>query len=187
MPDDVLLRRSEPKPYCSDTVPPRSGFRRGLTGTLTLSCLLLLTACAIPVPLQVASWVADGISYLTTEKSVSDHGISAVIGQDCALYRGVTEGNVCRDGETLDITVAAGEDEVPAPENVAMGDPDDDLPSEPDQLSLIAPSGGTVEDSLAAIRDPLLPGECRSAVEPARPGSDSDGPWAILNCVTPAT
>jgi hypothetical protein len=137
--------------------------------------------------LQVAGWVADGVSYLTTEKSVSDHGISAMVGQDCALYRGVTEGAVCRDGETLEVEVAAGGDDIPAPGTVVTGDPDDDPSSELDELSLITPSGGTLEDALAAVHDPLLPGECRSAIEPARPASGIDGPWTVLNCVTPTT
>ena len=43
---------------------------------------LLVTGCAVPVPLQVASWALDGISIITTEKSVTDHGISIVAQQD---------------------------------------------------------------------------------------------------------
>ncbi len=64
--------------------------------TLALTSVLL-TGCAVPVPLQVASWIADGVSLLTTEKSLTDHGISMVVDKDCALFRGITEGEVCRD------------------------------------------------------------------------------------------
>ena len=69
---------------------------------LTVICSLSLTAvlsagCALPVPLQVASWALDGISYVMTEKSVTDHGLSAVVQKDCAVWRGVTEGELCRD------------------------------------------------------------------------------------------
>ena len=39
----------------------------------------------------------DGISYLTTQKSLTDHGLSVVSQKDCALWRGVTEGQICRD------------------------------------------------------------------------------------------
>jgi len=49
------------------------------------------------MPLQVASWALDGISYVMTEKSVTDHGLSAVVQKDCAVWRGVTEGELCRD------------------------------------------------------------------------------------------
>ena len=64
---------------------------------LVLPVLGLLGGCALPVPLQVAGWVLDGVSLVTTEKSLSDHGLSAVAGKDCALWRGVTENEICRD------------------------------------------------------------------------------------------
>ncbi|MCR4378711.1 MAG: hypothetical protein NUV50_11545 [Rhodospirillales bacterium] len=48
------------------------------------------------MPLRVASWALDGASYLTTKKSVMDHGLSALNGQDCAALRVVTEGSACR-------------------------------------------------------------------------------------------
>jgi len=40
----------------------------------------MLGGCALPVPVQVVSWVADGISLATTEKSITDHGLSALAG-----------------------------------------------------------------------------------------------------------
>jgi len=63
--------------------------------TLTVLCLFL-SGCAMPVSFRVASLAADGISYLTTKKSVTDHGLSMVSGQDCAVMRLVSEGSVCR-------------------------------------------------------------------------------------------
>jgi len=60
--------------------------------------VLLLGGCALPVPIQIASWALDGISYLATEKSVADHGLSMVAQQDCAVLRGLlSEGEFCRD------------------------------------------------------------------------------------------
>lgn len=59
----------------------------------------MVGACAAPVPIQVASWLIDGLSYLTTDKTLSDHGISVVMGRDCAMLRTVTEGELCRDEE----------------------------------------------------------------------------------------
>ncbi len=56
---------------------------------------LVVSGCALPVPVQIASWVVDGIVYLNTDKTVTDHGISMVSGQDCALLRGVQGEEVC--------------------------------------------------------------------------------------------
>ena len=68
------------------------------TAIFSLSLTAVLsTGCALPVPLQVASWALDGISYVMTEKSVTDHGLSAVVQKDCAVWRGVTEGELCRE------------------------------------------------------------------------------------------
>lgn len=67
---------------------------------------VLLSGCALPVPFQIASWALDGISMLATQKSVTDHGISLVTQKDCAIWRGVTEGALCRVGEQSDVLVA---------------------------------------------------------------------------------
>jgi len=89
----------------------------GMRKTLALGIgVVALTGCALPVPLQVASWALDGISYIATDKSVTDHGLSIVAQQDCALLRGVTEGKVCRDWDDAATLVAdAGNDLPPAP------------------------------------------------------------------------
>lgn len=71
---------------------------------------LLLGGCVLPLPVQIAGWAADGFSFLATGKSVSDHGLSAVAGRDCALWRGVVEGEVCIDAVDDGTAVAdAGE------------------------------------------------------------------------------
>lgn len=57
---------------------------------------LLCVGCA-PLPFTVASMLADGVSYVTTEKSLADHGLSALSEQDCAMHRLLTDGVVCRD------------------------------------------------------------------------------------------
>jgi len=67
---------------------------------------MLLGGCALPVPLQIASWALDGISVLMTQKSVTDHGISIIAQQDCAVWRGVVEGELCRDEIDSDVLVA---------------------------------------------------------------------------------
>ena len=76
-------------------------------GALSASALLI-AGCAVPVPVQVASWALDGISYLLTEKSVTDHGLSMVAEKDCAVWRGVTEGELCREWQEGGGTLVAG-------------------------------------------------------------------------------
>ena len=68
--------------------------------------VILLGGCALPVPVQVASWALDGLSYLATQKTVTDHGISIVAQKDCALLRGITEGELCREWDDLGTLVA---------------------------------------------------------------------------------
>ncbi len=80
---------------------------------------LVVSGCSLlPAPVGIALLALDGVSYVVSKKSVADHGISIVMQQDCALWRGVTEGRICYpDGEatmiaetedTLDLAVADG-------------------------------------------------------------------------------
>lgn len=57
---------------------------------------ILLSGCGIPPAITIASYVINGISYAATGKSVSDHGISAVAGRDCATWRVIKGENVCK-------------------------------------------------------------------------------------------
>ena len=63
---------------------------------------VLLSGCAIPPAVSIASYVLDGVSYAATGKSVSDHGISAAAGRDCAMFRILKGQNPCR-GEPTEI------------------------------------------------------------------------------------
>jgi cell division septation protein DedD len=69
---------------------------------LSLVFLLLLAAgCALPPAVTIASFAADGVSYVATGKSVTDHGLSAATGEDCALLRPVlSDKPVCSMKET---------------------------------------------------------------------------------------
>ncbi|MBT4890641.1 MAG: hypothetical protein HON65_13920, partial [Rhodospirillales bacterium] len=69
----------------------------------------LLSGCLLPTHFTVASWAIDGISVLFTKKSVTDHGISAIAQKDCALWRGFTEGEVCRDEDSITAIADAGD------------------------------------------------------------------------------
>jgi cell division protein FtsN len=70
-------------------------------GTLVVASMLL-GGCGLPVGVTIASWAADGISYVATDKTLTEHGISAVAGKDCSVWRMFKGGNFCvewKDGE----------------------------------------------------------------------------------------
>lgn len=71
---------------------------RGLIGRFAAlgAALLLLGGCALPPAVAIASYVIDVGSFVATGKTATDHGISAVAQQDCAIMR-VFEGQICRD------------------------------------------------------------------------------------------
>ncbi len=57
---------------------------------------ILLSGCAIPPAISIASYVLDGVSYVATGKSVTDHGISMVAGRDCATWRLIKGQSPCK-------------------------------------------------------------------------------------------
>ncbi len=73
---------------------------------------LLVSGCAafaIPPALSIASYAVDGISYVATGKSVTDHMLSSIVGEDCAMWRLVKLENPCHEweeGEDSDTLVA---------------------------------------------------------------------------------
>ncbi len=68
-----------------------------LRASLALGLLACLTtACAAPPALQLLSLAADGISYLTTDKTITDHGLSALTDKDCKLLRGFKQQEICQ-------------------------------------------------------------------------------------------
>ena len=86
---------------------------------LALVLPFVLGACGVPPALQIASGVSNAFSYLTTNKSVSDHGISLDAGRDCALHRGLAGDDVCRESGQDNEAMLASLDRV----NDASGDP----------------------------------------------------------------
>ncbi|MBS28571.1 MAG: hypothetical protein CL566_06540 [Alphaproteobacteria bacterium] len=83
---------------------------------------LFLGACGLPPTLSAASWALDGVSYIVSGKSVSDHAISEVAQKDCALLRVVQGRELCDeyadDGDNPQIMVAAA----PSGDNWQSGD-----------------------------------------------------------------
>ena len=60
--------------------------------------LAALSGCvAIPAGISAASLAFDGLSYTATGKAPHDHALSAVTGEDCAVWRVVNEKPVCAE------------------------------------------------------------------------------------------
>ena len=91
--------------------PPRKCRMR--EGIYLLLCAVALNNCAvftiIPPAVQYASTAATIISYMTTSKGTSDHVVSAVVDQDCALHRALTGGKICfqKDLQTAKVMLDA--------------------------------------------------------------------------------
>jgi hypothetical protein len=119
----------------------------GVISAIVLS--VLVGGCTIPVSVTVASWALDGVSYLATNKSITDHGISFIAGQDCAMHRIVTE---------MDFNALCHKYQDPEPTNTAVADASDvfkkQKTTEPVpgfDLALITEQTGPAERSLVLV------------------------------------
>ncbi len=73
-----------------------------------LAGLAVLSGCALPLPIVLVGYAADGISLAASDKTLSDHALSAVAEEDCALWRVVTDEEICiDDGRRIDVMVAS--------------------------------------------------------------------------------
>lgn len=120
---------------------------RGMAIRLVAPLLLVfsLGACALPPAISIASYVGDGVLWLATGKTSTDHGLSIVTGQDCVTFRvfgGVEE--VCQD-ETI---IAQAADATTVPTLVLATDAPQTVTA-PDLLTEITVA---VKDELASIR-----------------------------------
>ena len=89
---------------------------------------LVLAGCGMPVGVQIASLFADGLSFIATEKTLGDHGLSAVAGRDCAVWRGLNGENICRDHGT-EMADTGTQEQVSASSNsIVMGNSMADVP-----------------------------------------------------------
>lgn len=55
----------------------------------------LLSGCGLPLPLVIAGYAADAVSLVETGKTVSDHALSAVIEEDCRVWRVMKGEEIC--------------------------------------------------------------------------------------------
>ena len=74
---------------------------------------LVLGGCGLPIGIQIASLLADGVSFITTDKTLTDHGISAVANKDCAIWCGLKGDDICRNADLDALSVAAADEPMP--------------------------------------------------------------------------
>jgi len=67
--------------------------------SLVVGAGLMTGACGVPLAVSGASYAADGGFLVASEKTSSDHMISMVSKQDCALWRVVKGRAVCKPRE----------------------------------------------------------------------------------------
>jgi hypothetical protein len=85
-----------------------------------IPCAILLSGCAMPLPFQIASWALDGISYIATEKSVTDHGISIIAQKDCALLRVVQGDDICSTYDDSGTIAVAETGNLDSPDEITL-------------------------------------------------------------------
>lgn len=115
---------------------------------LPLLLPLLAAGCVLPPAVTVASLAADGVSYATTGKSVTDHGISAATGEDCALLR-----PVLNDKPICDSTLTARGKSVPVEQgSAAVPPPPEAAPTETAMVRSQYVTVGSFLDPANAVR-----------------------------------
>lgn len=75
----------------------RKYFKKAVKLSVLAGLAMSLSGCivALPPAIQMASLALDGVSYATTGKSVTDHAISTVTAQDCAMGRVLQGEDIC--------------------------------------------------------------------------------------------
>ncbi len=107
---------------------------------------------AVPFPVQLVSWVVDGFSYVVSQKSVADHGLSAAMQKDCALWRGLTDGRICHADDATTM-IAKAEN---TPDRTAAGNSND--PTDITEGLREAGEPASLETAAGASDEPWIPG-----------------------------
>lgn len=58
---------------------------------------MFLGGCALPLEYNLASYAIDGLSYLFSGKTATDHALSGVADRDCALLRAMDGDEICHE------------------------------------------------------------------------------------------
>ncbi|WP_297022726.1 SPOR domain-containing protein [Thalassospira sp.] len=145
---------------------------------LVVAAPLALSACGGPIELTVAKLAGDLISYVSTGKSTTDHAVSFVAEQDCALHRPLFEQDICKDEETVLAEEAAA--------LAVMGEPEikeEIRAARPEIYAVNAPAEDWSEPSTSAMRSnaivttnlpPLTPKKNIADAEPVEVASARD-------------
>ncbi len=75
---------------------------RRVIGAMAL--VVPLAGCGLPTPVSIASFVLDIGSYAVSGKTTTDHAMSALTGEDCAVIR-VLEGDPCSSPEDYQLAL----------------------------------------------------------------------------------
>ncbi len=157
--------------------------RSSFTPLATLFVPLFLGACGLPLGVQIASFVADGISFVTTEKTISDHGLSMVTSQDCAVWRGFKGEEICRSEEHQTIIAQSdAADGKSAPDEAQPPPYDDEMMLSDDQLADMDVAAGGRGEAGAA----LAAGEAAGESPAAQPNRSSPLPLSSPSAGAPA-
>jgi hypothetical protein len=136
-----------------------------------------LLGCGIPPAVSVASLALDFASYGSTGKTVTDHGISMVLREDCALLR-VLDGPICveESEEGIATRKPARDDETPASRRFAYLADDVNRVMSPYAAEGFEPEDlGTLQISFAA--DPAI----RPGLGVAHPAGSGGTPHEIAS------
>lgn len=131
---------------------------RSASGATLLLGLAWLGGCALPASLQVASLAIEGFSLAATEKTVPDHGLSALVGRDCSMLRGLIGEAVCRDEAPTTVVAGLDGDAAPAPVSA--------MPVQTAEADVM--SGEAVETALQALPAPSTRVATQPTKAPAR-------------------
>ena len=77
--------------------------------SFALTAPFLIAGCGMPIGIQIASLLADSVSFITTEKTLTDHGLSAITKKDCKLLRSVKNEEICQNPENAIQNIASTE------------------------------------------------------------------------------
>ncbi|MGO1117161.1 hypothetical protein ACTL6U_00520 [Rhodovibrionaceae bacterium A322] len=86
---------------------------------VAVSSLFMLSGCvaAIPPAISVASLALDTGSYMVSGKTVTDHGLSAMLEGDCSLVRVLEKGTFCAEEQDYQLASAVLE---PLPDDATL-------------------------------------------------------------------
>ena len=149
--------------------------------------------CAPPA-VMIASQATDGVSYLTTGKSTTDHLLSTALDEDCALHRVISGVAVCQDDQHKPVQTASLADTPVIGDDAAEAGDGDTMPvqqaSAPVEQQAVAghgaprrsrgsgPTCSSCPTTMATRRQPSAMPRTRRAAAPAARPDDGAAPPA---------